>query len=159
MSKQNPNAIQAAKQPVALKAAIKSCLVPTAIVVSILLFVLYAEVVITENIDYIDQLFTLNIEALNTVLALIYLDIVILASAICICIKYEKASNIKTWVNVCIVSAVLYIVLMVLFANSYWGVETLTAFQSNLAIFIWFPVWLCIIALVGFIMLLVHSQE
>lgn len=140
--------IKAPKQPIELSKAIKSCLAPSAILITALIAVLYAEVIFSSNLESIDAFFTLGIERLNSLLLITYLTIFALAGSICICIKYENASNLKTWIYASLVLCVLYVFMMFLFCNSYWEVETMTAFQSNLSTFIWLPVWAFVLAVV-----------
>ena len=130
-----------------LSRAIKSCLAPSAILIAALIAVLYAEVIFTANLEAIEAFFTLSMESLNGLLFITYLTISALTGSICICIKYENASNLNTWINTSVALGILYLFMMFLFCNSYWDIETMTAFQSNLSTFIWFPVW-CLIALV-----------
>lgn len=141
MNEHDANAIEAPKQPVEFTKALKSCLAPSAIIVLVLIAVLYAEVIFTANLEAIDAFFTLSIESLNGFLFFTYLTIFALAGSICICIKYENASNLKIWINVSVILGIIYAFLIFIFCNSYWDVEFMTAFQSNLSTFIWLPVW------------------
>lgn len=134
-------------QQVQLRQAIKTCLIPVLLLGLGLIFTLYAETLINVSIDEINTLFKLKAENLNLVLALTYINIFALGAVLCVCFKYQEANNINKWGEAAACLTLLYCFMLYLFTNSYSSMEGMTEFQSNLATFIWFPVW-CVVTLI-----------
>ena len=121
---------------------ILNCFAICAVITISLVLMLYVISLISDNADSIDAFFTLNIEFLNVFLAILYLNIVALASTLCISISLSDNPDIGRWYAATAASIVSYIVLMSIYCNSYWHTEMPTTFQSYLATFIWSPVWI-----------------
>lgn len=124
---------------------ILNCFAICAAITISLVLVLYVISLISDNADSIDAFFTLNIEYLNVFLAIVYLNIVALASTLSISISLDDNPHIGKWYAATAASILTYIVLMSIYCNSYWDTEITTTFQSYLATFTWCPVWIFVI--------------
>lgn len=137
---------------------ITTSLVTAAALTALLVFILYVHSLIVENLVSIDGFFTLDIEFLNIFLVIVYTNIFVLTSSLIILISARSELNTITWYIVLAISILTYIILMAIYCNSYWGVKNITTFQSNLATFIWLPVW-CFVILVFVILSEIHRES
>lgn len=145
MSSQDTTPAEGVKQPVGIGQAIKTCLLPSALIITALVGLAYAvalfadniEVIrqfCSDNVEVISQFLMLPVESLNTVLALKYVAITLFISAACVCGQYEKASNRSIWIAFLVLAGSFYGFMLFLFAHNYWGIDTLSTFQTILSV-------------------------
>jgi hypothetical protein len=139
------------KPDFSFKTSIKTCLVPSLIIATILYFLVQLYVFIESNQASIGAFFRLEYSHLNYLLSAIYLIMIAATYVTCCNIKYNKAFTKNSIVIMYSSLVILYVGLMVIMFYSFKNLELFTQTQSILHTFTFVPLWLLIIAFILFV--------